>query len=160
MVGCSLAQDMRGQLEKAGTIVINRGAWFEKMPFFARDLAATCRFLRFTFPDKLIVFRNTVPGHVNCSLYREPMQKRLDVPDWAPYSWGSFLRENARAKSIVESFGMVYLDVYAQTQFRADGHKGHNAKGTPDCLHYCFPGPVDTWIQLLYNTMAQLKIPP
>lgn len=156
---CFLVQDLRGQLEKAGVIVINRGAHFQMLPFFARDLEAACRFLRFTFPDKLIIFRNTAPGHPNCTLYKEPLTERQDLSNgkgW--YQWAYFREENERAKSIVESYGIVYMDVDAQTQFRADGHLGHNKVGVADCLHYCIPGALDTWVHLFYNTLVQLKI--
>lgn len=151
-------QESRGQLEKAGAIIINRGVWFQSMRYFARDLAATCRFLRFIFPEKLIIFRNTAPGHPNCLPYKEPLLSKQDLSRGSWHSWGHFRGQNARAKRIVESFGMVYMDVYTPTQFRADGHRGHNKKGRIDCLHYCFPGAIDTWVQLLYNTIVQLKI--
>lgn len=139
-------------------IIINRGAHFQMMPFFARDLTATCRFLRFYFPDKLIIFRSTVPGHPNCHRYKEPLAERQDLSKESWYAWAYFREENERAKSIVESFGIVYLDVDAPTQFRADGHRGHNKNGATDCLHYCLPSAIDTWVQLLYNTLLQLKI--
>jgi len=93
-----------------------------------RDLAATCRFLRFTFPDKLIIFRNTAPGHPHCLPYKEPLPQSQDLSKKAG-TWGLFQGENVRAKSIVESFGIVYLDVNAQKQFRADGHRGTTGRG-------------------------------
>jgi len=82
------------------------------------------------------------------------------VPDLAQvgHSWNLIPDENVRAKTIVKSFGIVYMDVSAPTQLRPDGHRGHNRKGRLDCTHYCFPSVVYTWVQLLYNTLVQLKI--
>jgi len=27
-----------------------------------------------------------------------------------------------------------------------------------DCLHYCHPGPIDSWVELLYNMLKKLKL--
>ena len=39
----------------------------------------------------------------------------------------------------------VLLDAYTPTVLRPDMHA--------DGLHYCFPGPLDHWITLLYNIL-------
>lgn len=150
-------QEARGLLEKAGMIIMNRGVWFQPMGFFARDLAATCRFLRFTFPDKLIIFRDTPPGHPYCLGCKEPLAKPQNLSKVSWYSWNHLPQANKHAKRIVESFGIVYMDVSTPTQFRPDGHMERNKKGQADCLHYCLPGPTDTWVQILYNTLVQVK---
>jgi len=52
---CS-TQDFKEHVEKAGIVIINRGLHFEEMPYYERDLAATSRYLRYTYPNKLIIF--------------------------------------------------------------------------------------------------------
>ncbi|KAH7365578.1 hypothetical protein KP509_18G035700 [Ceratopteris richardii] len=48
---------------------------------------------------------------------------------------------------------LVLMNVTYSTSMRPDGHPGmyrNQPKDTPkDCLHWCMPGPVDTWNQLL-----------
>jgi len=44
----------------------------------------------------------------------------------------------------------VFMDVEYQTSLRPDGHFGW-MEGKYDCLHYCAPGPMDTWVQMLFN---------
>jgi hypothetical protein len=40
---------------------------------------------------------------------------------------------------------VLYLDVFTPTVLRADSHL--------DMLHYCVPGPLDTWVELLSNVL-------
>lgn len=154
----SVIQELRRHLDEASLLILNRGAHFAPSPFILRELKATFRFLRFMYPNKLIIFRNTVPGHQNCSAYSEPLTKQQELRDGTMYSWSKFREQNQLAKNLAELFGIVYMDVDAQTQFRADGHFGRNKKGTEDCLHYCMPGPIDTWVQLLYNMLRMLVL--
>jgi len=143
-------------------LIINRGMWFQPMGMFARDLAATCRFLRFTLPDKLITLRQHSPGPCQLlGVQGAPSHAASTVKAQglvAPYTRAG--RTCAR-KSIVESFGIVYMDVNAQTQFRADGHPGVWRQVGREDLTACtiaFHRAVHTWVQLLYNTLGQLKI--
>jgi len=43
------------------------------------------------------------------------------------------------------------LDVVPATSLRADSHMS----STNDCLHYCAPGPIDMWVELLYNAILR-----
>jgi len=51
------------------------------------------------------------------------------------YQWEYFREENERAKSIVESFGIVYLDVDAQRSSERMATRGTTREGAMDCLH-------------------------
>lgn len=66
------------------------------------------------------------------------------------------------AKDLVEEVNGIYFDVEPMCEDRPDGHlafgshNGNSTFATPDCLHYCNPGPLDTWVYLLYNVLSML----
>ena len=50
------------------------------------------------------------------------------------------------------------MDVTYSSLLRPDGHPGHYRVQKPneprnDCLHWCLPGPIDMWNQLLMETI-------
>ncbi len=47
---------------------------------------------------------------------------------------------------------VLYLDVVTATARRADSHA--------DGLHYCLPGPPDTWVTLLFNALVLIDDAP
>ncbi|CAI5500015.1 unnamed protein product [Closterium sp. Naga37s-1] len=141
--------------KKYDILVMNRGAHYAGDDVFVPELRETILALRTHFPDALIVYRNTPPGHANCTQYWEPISKR-QAPETLPYNWGDFVRQNEMAREIVEAAGAVYLDVDTMTALRADGHVGKNRRYKVDCLHYCLPGPIDLWTKMLYNVLLEL----
>ncbi|GFP98901.1 protein altered xyloglucan 4-like [Phtheirospermum japonicum] len=60
------------------------------------------------------------------------------------------------------SFGVV--DVTEIMSMRRDGHPGVHTgnkwmKGYNDCIHWCLPGPVDVWNELLFELIKrQIRI--
>ena len=136
-------------------VIVNRGAHFKPLASFLPELRATLARLRALLPSALLIFRSTPPGHLNCSAHDVPLPAR-QPPEGLPFHWGEFGAENEAARREVEAVGGVYLDVEGMTALRADGHVGRNRKDKVDCLHYCLPGPVDTWTQLLFNMLVDL----
>lgn len=132
--------------------VVNRGAHYEPTPKFERDLAAFFRYFRNRFPDMLMVYRNTPPGHDSCEKLDSPLASRQD-PDSLPFKWGEFREQNEIARKLTKQHDYVYMDVDTMTALRPDGHKGMREDNVSDCLHYCTPGPLDVWPQHFYNTM-------
>ncbi|KAJ6814546.1 protein trichome birefringence-like 23 [Iris pallida] len=68
--------------------------------------------------------------------------------------------ERARANGSEDSRHLRLLDTYPLSLLRPDGHSGpyrqfrpfdkdKNAMVRNDCLHWCLPGPVDTWNDIL-----------
>ncbi|CAN6164470.1 unnamed protein product [Urochloa humidicola] len=60
-------------------------------------------------------------------------------------------------------FGL--LDVTKAMMLRADGHPGAHydkrwVRNASDCLHWCLPGPVDMWNEVLLQRLAQVSPPP
>lgn len=132
-------------------LVMNRGAHYEEDEKYLLGLWQTLHRLRELYPDLLVIFRNTAAGHYNCTEYNAPLDKPQES-SLLPYNWDKFSQQNGMAKEIVEAIGGVYMDVEKMTGLRPDGHFGW-LTGKYDCLHYCLPGPVDVWVQLLYNLM-------
>ncbi|CAI5929297.1 unnamed protein product [Closterium sp. NIES-65] len=147
-------------IREADVIIINRGPHYEEDELYAPVLERALMYLRSRFPEKLIIWRNTPPGHANCSGQKTPLKKRQD-PGILPYNWDKFARQNKLAEVIVKRYGAAYMDVDSMTALRADGHKEFvPAVNKVDCLHYCHPGPLDGWVEHLYNTLSWLMAPP
>ncbi|GJP38455.1 hypothetical protein CLOM_g22887, partial [Closterium sp. NIES-68] len=141
-------------LLSADVVVVNRGAHFVGGRDFELSVRAAMRLLRRKLPRALIVYRNSPPGHANCSSYDRPIKIRQD-PATLPFHWDTFSAQNDIAREIAEEVKAVYMDVDTMTALRPDGHKGYvKERGITDCLHYCTPGPVDTWVEILGNIIA------
>ncbi|KAH7284653.1 hypothetical protein KP509_34G064700, partial [Ceratopteris richardii] len=70
----------------------------------------------------------------------------------------------AAQQYIKNSSKLRLLDITPVFAFRADGHPGvykvtkHGLHGTPpsqDCVHWCMPGPIDTWNDLLLELLKR-----
>lgn len=136
-------------------LLINRGAHYEEDDIYVKSLRQTFSVLQTLHPDLLVIFRNTPPGHVNCTSYHGPISERQHIKldgDHSKWHWHEFLRQNGLAKRIVEDAGYVYMDVDAMLSKRPDGHINEK-----DCLHYCLPGPLDSVVDLFYNVLALLR---
>ncbi|XP_057810347.1 protein trichome birefringence-like 23 [Salvia miltiorrhiza] len=73
--------------------------------------------------------------------------------------------ENASAKATENGVNLKLLDVNPLSLLRPDAHPGpyrffqpfakdKNAKVINDCLHWCLPGPIDTWNDLLMEMLV------
>lgn len=129
-------------------LILNRGAHYESDQGYAKSLHIIFPILRTRSPNLIVLYRNTPPGHVNCTSYSKPLKQR-QPPAELPHHWGNFQAQNEMAKRIVERAGYVYMDVDSMLSLRPDGH--HTAN---DCLHYCIPGPLDVVVQLFYNILT------
>ena len=133
-------------------ILVNRGAHFDHTAVLLQDVRAFLRHVRTMYPSSLVIWRDTPPGHTNCSSYDRPMAVR-QPPGNLPFRWGEFHDQNAAVAALIrDKFeGVIYADVTTATSLRADRHN-HAA----DCLHYSSfsPGPIDHWMRLLYNIVV------
>lgn len=139
---------------KPSILVLNRGAHYRSDEIFEPDVKNALYYVREKLPHALVIWRNTPPGHDNCEAYPAPISVRQD-PSNLPYNWGKFSQQNEVARKYVEEIGGVYMDVDYATALRPDSHRGQVGKGM-DCLHYCLPGPPDTWVVQMYNFLKEL----
>lgn len=143
-------------LKDADVVVMNRGAHYMDDDHYISFLRSAVRHIRNKYPKKLIIYRYSAPGHANCTRYTKPLKWR-QKPEDLPFHWGDFTRQNELARKVVEEVGGVHMDVDKMTALRPDGHQGWIPEIKAfDCLHYCIPGPIDTWAQLLYNILLKL----
>ncbi|OEL29479.1 Protein ALTERED XYLOGLUCAN 4-like [Dichanthelium oligosanthes] len=73
--------------------------------------------------------------------------------------------EVARAREATGSERFGVLDVTKAMMLRADGHPGGHydkrwVRNASDCLHWCLPGPVDMWNDMLLQRLAEITPPP
>ena len=121
-------------------------------PCFPPQLKASLAAVRAALPSSLLIYRSAVPGHADCQNFSEPLtspQNPASLP--GRYHWAEFPHQNKLVKPLVEAVGGLWLDVATMTELRADGH----LLRWNDCLHYCLPGPLDTWNKALYNMLMQ-----
>ncbi|KAF8772553.1 hypothetical protein HU200_005510 [Digitaria exilis] len=73
--------------------------------------------------------------------------------------------EVARVRERTGSKRFGVLDVTKAMMLRADGHPGGHydkrwVRNASDCLHWCLPGPVDMWNDVLLQRLAQISTTP
>ncbi|GJP29039.1 hypothetical protein CLOM_g41 [Closterium sp. NIES-68] len=143
-------------LPAADAIILNRGPHYREDKDFEPHLRATLLYLRNRFPDKLIIYRNSAGGHKDCPKYHKPIETPQD-PSTLPFNWDKFPHQNWISQPLAERLGMPFMDIERMMALRPDGHTGQLAK--LDCLHYCMPGPLDTWVQVMANMLEKLLAP-
>ncbi|CAI6008773.1 unnamed protein product [Closterium sp. NIES-65] len=94
-------------LKDADVVVVNRGAHFIGGKDFERSVPAALEFLRKKLPDALIIWRNTPPGHANCTSYTGPIKKRQN-PEFLPFHW-DFHHHSLAANTVNIVTGKSYL---------------------------------------------------
>ena len=120
-----------------------------------------------------IIFRTTHPGHPECWKHEAPIATPIPTPytgNFSKFRWESIFDRNRIAVPLFEGIGAKILDIEPMTTLRPDGHMARfhpnnwKFEGAgkvvqvqenlfADCLHYCTPGPMDTWTELLMNML-------
>ncbi|CAI5515036.1 unnamed protein product [Closterium sp. Naga37s-1] len=131
---------------QVAAIVLNRGAHYTEDEQLVSELNATLSAIRAVAPRVLLIYRNTPPGHAHCKHHSKPLRYRQDAAQ-LPHHWGDFGRQNELARRVDTATGL-----------RPDGHVMLK-DGRADCLHYCLPGPADTWVRMLFNILVDLLYP-
>eukprot|EP00271_Cylindrocystis_brebissonii_P003672 TRINITY_DN14896_c0_g1_i1.p1 TRINITY_DN14896_c0_g1~~TRINITY_DN14896_c0_g1_i1.p1 ORF type:complete len:1152 (-),score=87.20 TRINITY_DN14896_c0_g1_i1:531-3986(-) len=136
---------------------LNMGTHFMEDKDLLEKSRESLAFIRTALPTALIVWRALHPGHKDCANFTGPIATRQD-PETLPFHWGQFSHQNTLMKPVVAQVGAVWMDIEPMTVLRPDGH--YQSSGGPkpggDCLHYCLPGPVDTWVVLFYHILKRL----
>lgn len=150
------------EIEEADLVLLNGGAGRRSREHHLSRVRSALRHLRERFPEKLLVYRSTPPEHASCWSFKEPLaepqnSQRTGEPHEFPLKWHTFADHNNEARATAEDVGAIFLDVEPMSRLRADNHPGKQGTSTEevDCLHWCIPGPLDTWAQLLYNVIFQ-----
>ena len=155
-------------VRNASLVIVNTGAHLTPRNESYHNLITGLRRAKEMFPDVTFIFRNTVHGHHGCefSFHGKPLAA-APVLNNSVYKWHLIEGQNRKVREGLPHEGLadvVYLDVFSSGVLRADSHPGFRTRydTVPDCLHYCQPGPIDSWVQLFYETMIIMtgKEPP
>ncbi|AQK83418.1 protein ALTERED XYLOGLUCAN 4-like [Zea mays] len=137
----------------------------------ALEAVARCRDCK----DSLVTFvRTYTPDHFEHGSWFSGgycnRTRPLEEGDLDPRSIGWELRrvqsqEVARVRETSGSTKFELLDVTKAMMLRADGHPGWHydkrwVRNASDCLHWCLPGPVDTWNDMLLRRLTQISPQP
>lgn len=106
-------------------------------------------------PGAAVFITLNSPGHGGCGNLTEPFRSiadaeaYLNAPTHTWYHGASTKRQNEIATTL---FGPdATLDTYGMAVMRGDAHVSPS-----DCLHFCLPGPLTAWVDLLL-TRALLR---
>jgi hypothetical protein len=78
------------------------------------------------------------------------MHEPVDEPNNPHWHWAKFPLQNVFWKEAFQlNPGKIFLDIFPRSSKNPSQHPG---KG--DCLHYCLPGPIDTWVKLIFATIS------
>lgn len=139
-------------------IVINSGAHIIPSAERVHNVDVSLEKL-FHLHNVSVIFRTTPPAHPRCEEYflSPPIDGHTfnfldDVGK--PYHYSHFVQETLE---IVEMLRRKYpqvltLNVHNSTMHRADSHPLNG-----DCLHYCLPGPINTWIEMLFHSLTVIQ---
>lgn len=108
--------------------------------------------------EQKLFWRSTISSHANCSDIIEPDNEL--PPMHENYGADEILLQDAeimRPRLLQSSLDIKILRIELNTLLRRDGHRviGHN--GASDCLHYCEPGPTDSWVDLLFHHLVLMN---
>eukprot|EP00964_Phaeocystis_antarctica_P148116 scaffold114869_cov90-Phaeocystis_antarctica.AAC.3 len=107
------------------------------------------------------IYRTSVPGHSKCQEARAPLQHRYVPQEGHAFHWDDVEAHDAVRRSRFEALlpGRVrYIDAATIANARADRHmiQGRwGGRGSVDCLHYCLPGPPDTYNLVLKRLLRE-----
>ena len=153
------------------TVLLNRGLHYLPDGVVLPEYNATLAYIRSQLPRALLLVRTSPPGHFDCyQAMNTPPLLRPQVTTRTkrlPYGWDELIPQNAKVDALVRrSYAdlAAVLDVVPATLLRADGHRvafrnrEHELNITAfpyrvDCLHYCVPGPIDMWAELVGNAL-------
>ncbi|EPS71271.1 hypothetical protein M569_03487 [Genlisea aurea] len=124
-----------------------------------------------------ILYRTTTPDHFeggewfeggSCKREKPSKEGELEMSEMNRILREIELEEFERASSAANEKGvdLVLFDVSPLSMLRPDGHPGayrhfhpfENGKGNKviyDCLHWCLPGPIDSWNDILFEMVMR-----
>ncbi|WVZ73844.1 hypothetical protein U9M48_022102 [Paspalum notatum var. saurae] len=117
-----------------------------------------------------VVVRTVAPPHYengkwydggNCLRTRPLRSDEAGLPETEAAFHAAQVEEFRAAASAAELGRFVLMDVSEMMQMRGDGHPGqyghwpHEKVGFGiDCVHWCLPGPIDAWSELLLHLLT------
>ncbi|KAL9184746.1 hypothetical protein ACHAXT_012716 [Thalassiosira profunda] len=139
-------------MQQQDVLVVNTGAhWFgnpdERQTAFRNIPQAIAAVFNGT-----VIARTTVMGHDHCEEYLEPTSEFIDEDPGqknrlVPYNWANFTHLNGLVHEAFLAAGMT-----GNLTLAREKQEG----GAMDCLHYCVPGPIHIWNELLSHVLETI----
>ena len=140
-------------------VVFTAGAHFEDLG----DMQNILDLLELALPrvpgtPPVYVWKSQSPAHFGCERWDAPYPPGFEYsPEESAqikyHNWQLFPTFDDMARNRSEKLGWHYLDM-SPLYLRPDGH----IRGPKnDCLHYCLPGPVSLFAQLLLHMLSALR---
>ncbi|KAL0294653.1 UNVERIFIED_CONTAM: protein trichome birefringence-like 25 [Sesamum angustifolium] len=174
------------QIENLDYVIIAGGKWFLKSALYYENntLKAINSVLKFIIGSKKkALFRTLVPDHFEngewntggyCNRTRPFKEGEIEINDSDEIMRRVELEEFQSAAAEIGSANTMSLELFDATLLsllRPDGHPGvyrqfhpnarieknANAKIQNDCLHWCLPGPIDSWNDLMLDMLLKDK---
>lgn len=143
-------------LNDVSIVLFNSGPHFLPTEERVGNIDKSLAILVEKFPKTSFIFRTTPPGHPRCDslFHSSPIEGRLynySDDTEKPYHYGDFISQSlAVIDMLAKKYPQVLiLNVHNATSNRVDSHPL-----VGDCLHYCIPGPLTTWIEFLFHALA------
>ena len=153
-------------------LIINRGLHYKSNDIVLKQLNETITFILNKYSNIIIIYRSSVGGHYHWNTlaairpytYTEYLSRHNDLIHKPPdehMEWGwhllykqnelikNLLIERLRTSKYSRTQHVIYMNIHNMTSLRIDGHS--------DYVHYCLPGPIDTWNIMLYNILNAIK---
>lgn len=110
-----------------------------------------------------IFWRSTIVAHDNCQNATLPDKStgQFETHKNPNYNTDEILLQDefiVRPRFQQSRLNVTFLRVEQSTMLRKDGHRVVGHKGTEDCLHYCEPGPTDSWVDLFHHHVLGLGV--
>lgn len=154
------------EVHNASVIVLSTGTHYQNNSQLLYNIEGTLKTLRNDFPDVTLLFKSATVGHPECdfSIAEEPWErpnghnlKALDL-SYPGYHWVDIFNQMEVVEAFLEEQfpDVSFIDVTTTQMQRIDSHVGHTNLDYPfqmDCLHYCMPGPVDSWFHFLFDVL-------
>jgi hypothetical protein len=94
-----------------------------------------------------LIWKTQYPGHLNCHEHKEPITHfKLGEPAKDRFQWNLLPLFDQMAIQYSQELDIKILDM-SPLYLRPDAHP------YGDCLHFCTPGPIDLFSQMLLNMM-------
>ncbi|KAK6928826.1 PC-Esterase [Dillenia turbinata] len=133
----------------------------DRLEAFRKGLTTWAKWVNSSIdPSKTkVYFRGTTPLHIIGAEWGDPTALAC-LNEREPVSGSTYPAGRPAEQKVAEEVlrtitkPVTLLDITTLTQLRKDAHPGFYMKeGPPDCAHWCTPGVIETWNQLLYATL-------
>lgn len=106
-----------------------------------------------------LMWRSTIAAHDNCGASTGPIEGIEHALHKNPnYNTDEIMLQDKQIVQPLLKFSpkldVTFLRIEKSTLMRSDGHRVVGHHGSEDCLHYCEPGPTDSWVELFYHCVV------